>query len=90
MGPAAMTAPDRLLSRLSNVRETCHGMPNQFDGLIDGKPFYFRARHGSWDLSVEGRVVADGEDPEAGWWHGDDAWEALYRAVQAYCEATDE
>lgn len=42
--------------------------PNQVEGDVYGKLFYFRARHGRWALRIEGEVVSDGEDDEAGWW----------------------
>lgn len=46
-------------------------MPNQAVGTLNGKPFYWRARGGGWVLRVEDQIVADGEDPEAGWWDAD-------------------
>lgn len=42
-------------------RETCGMMPNQAEGTIDGNPWYFRARHGSWDMCI----VKPGHDPVA-------------------------
>lgn len=39
---------------------TCSRFPNQFEGIVDGKPFYFRARHGEWYLRVNEEVVAEG------------------------------
>jgi len=33
--------------------------PTQAEGEMDGHPFYFRARHGNWDLCV----VKPGADP---------------------------
>lgn len=60
---------------------TCSQFPNQFEGIVDGKPFYFRARHGEWYLSVnedgsgdgrglDGRMVAEGcgdNEPDGHW-----------------------
>jgi len=61
--------------------------PTQLDGRgTDGRPFYFRARHGVWQLRVGavsdpteftewadwGTVVAEGEDPTAGFMPADD------------------
>lgn len=31
---------------------TSGAMPNQFEGVVDGCPFYFRARHGEWYMVV--------------------------------------
>lgn len=55
---------------------TCTACPVQAEGrLNDGRPWYFRARHGEWSMqvgergdehAVEGRWVADGYDP----WEG--------------------
>lgn len=52
---------------------TCVHCPVQAEGrLSDGRPWYFRARHGVWSMqvgergdehAVEGRWVADGDDP---------------------------
>lgn len=62
---------------------TCRAMPNQVEGeLDDGRPFYFRARHGYWDLYIgePGQTVdnmdidtpvAEGENDRAGWWDVD-------------------
>lgn len=65
-------------------RVTCRAMPNQVEGVrtVDGRPFYFRARHGCWrlhlgpvgadgdwaDVQDESDVVASGEDSRAGVW----------------------
>lgn len=52
-------------------------MPNQAQGMLNGKPFYFRARHGEWALRVAteeskdavlGKCIASGKDKNAGWW----------------------
>ena len=56
-------------------------MPNQAEGMLNGKPFYFRARHGSWTLhltdaaipSEDGELVASGDAHNAGWWTEDQA-----------------
>lgn len=56
---------------------TCERFPNQFEGVVDGKPFYFRGRWDHWYLVVnedargdgsgfDGRVVSEGcgaDDP---------------------------
>jgi hypothetical protein len=58
---------------------TCARFPNQFEGIVDGKPFYFRARHDEWYLQVaengeadtlDGRIVAEGcgiDEPDGAW-----------------------
>jgi hypothetical protein len=33
-------------------RFTCEAAPVQAEGVIDGRPFYFRARHEEWTFSV--------------------------------------
>lgn len=62
------------------IRFTCFACPTQAEGkLTDGRMFYFRARHGTWDLrvsdeatddvgdAVRGQAVADGDDETEGW-----------------------
>lgn len=44
---------------------TCARYPNQFEGVVDGKAFYFRARHGEWRLQVNERGA--GEDDMTEW-----------------------
>lgn len=70
---------------------TCPGMPNQYEGRIDGRPFYFRGRWGGWRLHVnsdtsgkgyDGTVVAYGEHHAAGWWTEAEA-EAFLRELLA-------
>lgn len=58
-------------------------MPNQIFGTLNGRRFYFRARHGSWvlryvDTDPE-ELIAMGDHANAGWW---DAATAL-----AFCTA---
>lgn len=61
--------------------EYCGGMfPNQAWGVAFGRPFYFRARHGDWELRLAlpgqrwedaiaaGRVIDHGVDDQAGCW----------------------
>jgi hypothetical protein len=38
---------------------TCSRYPNQFEGVVDGKQFYFRARHGEWRLQVNERGASE-------------------------------
>lgn len=40
---------------------TCYSHPNQFEGVVDGKAFYFRARGGVWSLRVNERGASDDE-----------------------------
>lgn len=56
---------------------TCSSMPNQYEGTVNGKSFYFRARHGGWGLQVnddpagrgiDGMYVGQGDEDHAGWW----------------------
>lgn len=56
--------------------DTIYGeCPVQAEGMIDGLPFYFRARHASWRIEI-GRLDDEtfwvysepyGTDSEAGW-----------------------
>lgn len=52
--------------------------PTQLSGItFDGVPFYFRARHGIWELwapwgNTDEVLVASGEDPTGGFMHADD------------------
>ncbi|HEU5348103.1 MAG TPA: hypothetical protein VFU63_05770 [Ktedonobacterales bacterium] len=34
------------------MRRTCDAGPVQYEGTIDGRPFYFRARHDGWSFAV--------------------------------------
>ncbi len=68
---------------VTRLSTTCHGRPNQIEGeLGDGRPFYFRGRHGHWELcigqpgeTVDGMDIDDpaveGDDDLAGWWDVD-------------------
>lgn len=78
---------------------TCYQMPNQFEGIVDGRAFYFRARHGEWSLRLahpgygqddifdHGETVAHGESDEAGWWKEPEARAALARAITQWRSA---
>lgn len=75
------------------IRCTCPMMPNQFEGRVDGKPFYFRARHGGWSLQVnsdpdgngiDGEWVLDGLHPHAGWWEKAEAEQFLRGVLARY------
>lgn len=75
--------------KIDSLECTCHSMPNQFEGLIDGKPFYFRARHKEWELRiaepgadpVDGERIAEGKHETAGWWTRQDAEKFLRDVV---------
>ena len=42
--------------------------PVQGEGTVGGKPFYFRARHGGWSMSIGiGMDKPDAEDKNAEW-----------------------
>lgn len=56
------------------VTEIGGACPMQVYGRwVDGRLFYFRARHGSWTLSTDdsdpvmGDLIASGNDPSNGW-----------------------
>lgn len=77
----------------ASAKMTCSMMPNQFEGIADGRAFYFRARWGGWYLRIaqpgygqddifdHGETVAEGEDDQAGWWEEPEARAALARAL---------
>lgn len=82
------------------LHTTSNGMPNQVEGqLDDGRPFYFRARHGGWSLAIgqPGETVDDislrpdedcdavGRMSTAGWWNP----EAAERFVRALLDLVD-
>lgn len=48
-------------------------MPNQITGELNGRGFYFRARHGGWSLSIGEECIASGDAVDAGWWEQDEA-----------------
>jgi len=44
---------------LASYRVTCNSCPHQVEGeMIDGRAFYFRARHGHWMIGI-GATVDD-------------------------------
>ena len=45
------------------IRAVGGACPCQADGTIDGNPFYFRARHGGWTLTIA-KVGVDPVDPD--------------------------
>jgi hypothetical protein len=59
---------------VSSIGGAC---PTQAEGLwVNGHPYYFRARHGDWQLrvaeesdgdAVVGKWIAGGDDPSGGW-----------------------
>ena len=69
-----------------NATMTCDMMPNQFEGTVNGVPFYYRARHGHYELTIyptdeSGFVVDEGSSADAGWWHEETAWQRLLRSM---------
>jgi hypothetical protein len=82
---------------IEKIACTCAKYPNQFEGIVDGKPFYFRARHDAWYLAVnenasgdgdglDGRVVAEGyaDDEPGGGWEPEDAEVFVRKQLDAY------
>ena len=70
---------------------TCARFPNQFEGIVDGHHFYFRARHGGWALHVDDDEHIDspsvhGEMEDAGTWDETDAREWLAYAIQIWMQ----
>lgn len=63
-------------------------MPNQIHGTTDdGQHFYFRGRHGRWQLhfgATEDEAITgegyEGEEERAGWFEKDE-WEAFFWVV---------
>lgn len=57
--------------------------PTQSEGRIQGVPFYYRARHGSWSLSIgedpvgNGEINLMGDDPHAGFVPDEDVMPVL-------------
>lgn len=83
------------------VIETCGGVvPTQATGFMDGHPFYFRARHGDWDLNVtepgtdcvmpgidDVVLQLSGDDPTHGWMEEKDVEAILQDAYKQFLEA---
>ena len=70
---------------------TCPGCPVQFEGTVDGHPWYFRARYQSWSFQIaespDAEPVLVGWEPPrgvAGWtmerpWIEEDEYGAGYK-----------
>ncbi len=68
--------------------------PVQAEGLVDGKPFYFRARWNEWRLSIGGEPVMDPEwtysdefgdtMAAASWMEENEALELIKGAIAIY------
>jgi hypothetical protein len=68
--------------------------PVQAEGMVDGKPFYFRARGGHWSMGIGGEVVLSPEwrygepygDKEfaAGWMPQHEALGFIAKAIALY------
>lgn len=82
--------------------DTLGGMcPTQAEGTMGGNPFYFRARHGSWELRVvkpgcdpvwpdnkEDLLLNwSGDDPSNGWMEEPDVMAVLQRASELLASA---
>ena len=78
------------------IETTCISFPNQVEGKFsDGRPFYFRARHGHWTLHV-GKVgwkigdeaawiIEDGFEVAEGDSEPEEDWEVL-QILADYCK----
>lgn len=77
---------------VSNAGGNC---PVQVEGMVDAKPFYFRARGNEWEMRIgprEAWFTPDcwvyeedyGEWPEAGWMPLHEAYEFIAKAVAIY------
>lgn len=67
--------------------------PNQIEGTVLGKPFYFRARWHQWVLRVqtngeqtfgEWEIVGGVQDEDAGWYTDEEAMAVCVKALVAY------
>lgn len=60
------------------VTLTCLGFPVQFEGTVNGKAYYYRARHGEWRLTVADTLDdAIMETKGSQTWEGDDEYYGL-------------
>jgi hypothetical protein len=51
-------------------RMSCSAAPVQIEGLVDGRPFYFRARYQRWSFSVAERSDKNAVDVSCGFTPG--------------------
>lgn len=65
--------------------------PTQSEGTMNGQPYYFRARHGNWDLHMGGKahifepeMVISGNDPTVGWMEDGDVIEILRNGARIF------
>lgn len=80
-----------------NINYMGGACPTQSEGQIQGVPFYYRARHGSWYLSIGADPVMDGEiklvgdDPHAGFVPDEDVMPVLLmgNALMRYLKEAD-
>lgn len=78
------------------IRELGGSCPYQAYGAFYGNPFYFRARHGTWHLSVakpgENPVMTsslfyfDGVDASGGFMNTSEALAAIGKAFEAFTD----
>lgn len=45
---------------MNNLAVTCHGMPVQIEGDVDGFTVYFRAEDGGWEFTVYNTAYSEG------------------------------
>lgn len=67
--------------------------PVQAEGIVDGQPFYFRARGNAWSMSIGGDVYCQpdwymeetyGRWPDAGWMSEEEAMAFIEKSVASY------
>lgn len=93
-GPAAQAAFDATGATLKYLGGNC---PVQAEGIVDGQPFYFRARGDEWSLDIGPedqwhgygcwRIERDyGSGFDAGWMHRHEALGFIVEGIAAYRE----
>lgn len=63
--------------------------PVQGEGMVLGRPWYFRARHDSWRLEVDEKVIAHGDcdgDFDGSWMPFSEAWKLIRLHLDAYAK----
>jgi len=91
-GPAAQAAFDATGATLNCIGGNC---PVQAEGIVDGRPFYFRARGDEWSLDIGPedqwhgygcwRIERDyGSGFDAGWMHKHEALGFIVEGIAEY------
>lgn len=60
--------------------------PVQAEGKVNGKDYYFRARHDHWRMEVEGEVIAEGDHLYASWMSLPEALQLIGKSLAAWGE----